>query len=166
MQAAAGTPQQAVAAKARPGQKRGPLRLPKQARLLEVFDRWNYSGDELLSLADVDKAIDELFPSFSARPCPALRRAAYAASHQSAADVVRRTEFSRLMECLVYFNNIWHKFEKIDSDGDRRLNPKEFSIGCSMVGLKKDKAAKGAKQGRGSKKPASAEKRRAKKRGD
>ena len=46
-------------AKARPGQKREPLRLPKQARVLEVFDRWNYSGDELLSLADVDKAIDE-----------------------------------------------------------------------------------------------------------
>ena len=143
-EAAAGTPTQAVAAKARPGQKREPLRLPKQARLLEVFDRWNYSGNELLSVADVDKAIDDLFPSFSARPCPALTRAAYAASHQSAADVVRRTEFTRLMKCLVYFNNIWHKFEKIDSDGDRRLNAKEFSIGCSMVGLKKDKAATAA----------------------
>ena len=35
----------------------------------------------------------------------------------------------------MYFNNLWHKFEEIDSDHDRRLNPEEFAHGCSVVGM-------------------------------
>ena len=36
---------------------------------------------------------------------------------------------------IVYFNNLWHKFEEIDSDHDRRINAEEFSSGCSIIGL-------------------------------
>ena len=35
----------------------------------------------------------------------------------------------------MYFNNLWHKFEEIDSDHDRRLTLEEFVHGCSVVGL-------------------------------
>ena len=35
----------------------------------------------------------------------------------------------------MYFNNLWHKFEEIDSDHDRRLTPEEFAHGCSVIGL-------------------------------
>ena len=35
----------------------------------------------------------------------------------------------------MYFNNLWHKFEEIDSDHDRRLTPDEFAHGCSVVGM-------------------------------
>jgi len=41
----------------------------------------------------------------------------------------------RSVRYIVYFNNLWHKFEEIDSDHDRRLNPEEFAHGCSVVGL-------------------------------
>ena len=41
-----------------------------------------------------------------------------------------------MFECLVYFNNLWHKFELIDTDGDRRLTAKEFTSGCRIVGVK------------------------------
>ena len=36
---------------------------------------------------------------------------------------------------IVYFNNLWHKFEEIDSDHDRRINAEEFASGCSIIGL-------------------------------
>ena len=36
---------------------------------------------------------------------------------------------------MVYFNNLWHKFEEIDSDHDRRLTPDEFAHGCTVVGM-------------------------------
>ena len=41
----------------------------------------------------------------------------------------------RFVRYIVYFNNLWHKFEEIDSDHDRRLTLKEFAHGCSVVGL-------------------------------
>jgi hypothetical protein len=37
---------------------------------------------------------------------------------------------------MVYFNNLWHKFEEIDSDHDRRVNAEEFAEGCEVVGLR------------------------------
>ena len=35
---------------------------------------------------------------------------------------ITRKEFKRLLHFLEYFNDIWHKFEAIDTDGDRRLS--------------------------------------------
>ena len=34
-----------------------------------------------------------------------------------------------------FFNNIWDKFEAIDTDGDRRLTESEFVAGCKAVEL-------------------------------
>ena len=41
----------------------------------------------------------------------------------------------RFVRYIVYFNNLWHKFEEIDSDHDRRINAQEFAVGCATVGL-------------------------------
>ena len=37
---------------------------------------------------------------------------------------------------MVYFNNLWHKFEEIDSDHDHRIDAEEFAAGCEVVGLR------------------------------
>ena len=37
------------------------------------------------------------------------------------AGLVGRREFRLLLKYLVYFNELWHKFEAIDTDSDRRL---------------------------------------------
>jgi hypothetical protein len=37
---------------------------------------------------------------------------------------------------MVYFNNLWHKFEEIDSDHDHRIDAEEFAEGCEVVGLR------------------------------
>ncbi len=34
-----------------------------------------------------------------------------------------------------FFNNLWDKFEAIDTSNDRRVDPSEFVRGCSLIGL-------------------------------
>eukprot|EP01048_Picozoa_sp_COSAG05_P021178 COSAG05_NODE_3817_length_1822_cov_1.278003_1_plen_293_part_00 len=34
-----------------------------------------------------------------------------------------------------YYNNLWHKFAEIDSDGDRRLSAEDFTKACAVVGV-------------------------------
>jgi len=40
---------------------------------------------------------------------------------------------------LVYFNNLFHKFEEIDASHDRRLSLEEFVDGCAVVGVPVDR---------------------------
>ena len=65
---------------------------------------------------------------------PALMRACHAAdvSHDG---FIERSEFKKLLKYLVYFNNLWHKFEEIDNDHDRRLDADEFAHGCRVLGI-------------------------------
>jgi Ca2+-binding EF-hand superfamily protein len=95
-----------------------------------LFDRMD-SGDGL-SLVEIDKAITELYPSYDHKP--ALMRA-YKAADRSEGGFIQRAEFRRVLHYLVFFHNMWHKFEEIDPDGDRRLDLAEFASGCRNVGI-------------------------------
>jgi hypothetical protein len=39
------------------------------------------------------------------------------------------------LKYLVYFNNLWSKFDAIDRNHDRRLNSMEFAAGCEVIGM-------------------------------
>lgn len=71
-------------------------------------------------------------PSFDHKP--ALMRAYHAAdvSHDG---FIERSEFRKLLRYLVYFNNLWQKFDEIDNDHDRRLDVDEFAHGCGVLGI-------------------------------
>ena len=60
---------------------------------------------------------------------------AYQASDVSHDGFIQRSEFMKLLQYLVYFNNLWHKFEQIDDDHDRRLDVDEFVHGCRLLGI-------------------------------
>lgn len=97
------------------------------------------NGNGLLSVAELDKAIVTAWPEYDhtaghggASP-PVL--AAHRAADFSGDGFVDIHEFERLLQALVYFNNLWHRFEEIDSSGDRRLSAVEFAAGASHVGL-------------------------------
>ena len=47
---------------------------------------------------------------------------------------ITRREFKKLLHYLVYFNDLWHEFEAIDEDGDRRLSLEEFGHVSAVVG--------------------------------
>ena len=116
----------------------------KEARdaLFNALDANRNGG---LSLAEIDKGVVSgaftkvLSPegstggeSFDHKP--ALMRA-YHAADRSKDGFIERSEFAVLLHYMVYFNNMWHKFEAIDSDHDRRLDLAEFTAGCEVLGL-------------------------------
>ena len=111
---------------------RSPLEVPDRQRRDELFRRMDYNGNGGLSLAEIDKAVIELFPEYDHKP--SLMRA-YKAADVSGDGFIERREFKKLLHYLVYFNNVWHLFEQVDANGDRRLDLSEFKRGCAVVGV-------------------------------
>ena len=107
------------------------LDLPDKEERDKLFRSMDYNGNGTLSLAEIDKAVLEMWPHFNHQP--ALMRA-YKAADVSKDGWVGRKEFRLLLEYLVYFNNLWDKFDEIDASGDRRLSLDEFITGCGVIG--------------------------------
>ena len=96
-----------------------------------AFDRMDVNGNGGLSLAEIDKAIVEVYPQFDQKP--ALIRA-YKAADRDGSGFITRKEFGKLLHFLGYFTDLWHNFEKIDTDHDRRLDLTEFMGASALVG--------------------------------
>eukprot|EP01052_Picozoa_sp_SAG31_P003783 SAG31_NODE_149_length_22476_cov_41.827189_10_plen_1989_part_00 len=108
------------------------LIMPTSAQRKRAFQRWDTNGNGALSLAEIDKAVVELFPEFDHKPV--LMRA-YKAADKSGDGLIERREFDKLLHYMVYFNDLWGKFQLLDKDGDRRLTLDEFiSNAPSLVG--------------------------------
>jgi len=108
------------------------LEVPSKAERTKVFKRMDNNGNGILSLAEVDKAVIELYPHFNHKP--ALMRA-YKAADKSGDGWIGRREFRLFIRYLGYFNDLWDKFEAIDTSHDRRITPEEFANGCGVIGL-------------------------------
>jgi Ca2+-binding EF-hand superfamily protein len=108
------------------------LEVPDRAKRHEMFRQMDFNGNGVLSLAEIDKAIVESYPQYHHKP--ALMRA-YKAADKNDDGYIKDNEFHKLLHYLVYFNNLWHKFEEIDVDGDGRLDIHEFVSGCRRVGV-------------------------------
>eukprot|EP01052_Picozoa_sp_SAG31_P041413 SAG31_NODE_6272_length_2093_cov_4.616349_2_plen_340_part_01 len=102
-----------------------------KADIDSIFHRMDVNGNGGLSLAEIDKAIVELYPGYNHKP--ALMRA-YKAADTDGNGFVTRREFKKLLHFLEYFNDLWGEFEQIDTDGDRRLTLDEFAHASKLVG--------------------------------
>ena len=133
----------AEAAAAGPAAAKAPapqtLTMPDKAGRAALFGECDVNGNGGLSLAEIDKAIHEgtigramNCPDFDHKP--AIMRA-YKAADTSGDELIERSEFYKLLKYLVYFNNLWLKFEEIDSDHDRRMDIDEFAKGCEIIGV-------------------------------
>ena len=107
------------------------LQMPDKATRMAAFKKMDFNGNGALSLAEIDKAVIALYPSFNHKP--ALMRA-YKAADKTGDGFIGRKEFRLLLEYLIFFNNLWAKFEEIDSTDDRRLELPEFIKGCAILG--------------------------------
>jgi len=107
------------------------LSMPDKATRMAAFKKMDFNGNGALSLAEIDKAVLALYPSFNHKP--ALMRA-YKAADKTGDGFIGRKEFRLLLEYLIYFNNLWAKFEEIDSTDDRRIEIDEFKRGCALLG--------------------------------
>ena len=111
--------------------------MPNRAERDALFRRIDYNGNGMLSLAEIDKAVLELWPQFDHKR--ALMRA-YQAADRNGDGMIRRREFRLLLKYIIYFDQMWEHFEEIDSNHDHRLSPAEFAAGCATMGIQLTRA--------------------------
>jgi Ca2+-binding EF-hand superfamily protein len=99
------------------------IQVPSNEECLALWDRIDYNGNGMLSLAELDKAVIEIWPEFNHKP--AIMRA-YKAADKNDDGFIRRNEFRRFLKYLELYNNLWDDFSSIDNDNDRRLTKGEF----------------------------------------
>jgi Ca2+-binding EF-hand superfamily protein len=100
-------------------------------KLKPLWDRLDFNGNRIVSLAEIDKWCVEAYPLLNHKP--ALMRAYKSTIHSgNGDDWVQKKEFKSLLGNLIYFNKIFWLFDHVDGDKDRRLNFKEFQwcMGC------------------------------------
>jgi Ca2+-binding EF-hand superfamily protein len=107
--------------------------LPGREERNALFDRFDANGNGGLSLAEIDKAVVELWPHFDHKR--ALMRA-YKAADTSGDGLIKRREFRLLLKYIVYFNDLWDTFEALDTNDDHRLTQSEFREGVSALKMK------------------------------
>eukprot|EP00929_Paragymnodinium_shiwhaense_P020227 TRINITY_DN13547_c0_g1_i1.p1 TRINITY_DN13547_c0_g1~~TRINITY_DN13547_c0_g1_i1.p1 ORF type:complete len:530 (-),score=134.71 TRINITY_DN13547_c0_g1_i1:237-1826(-) len=110
--------------------------------LKQLWRRLDFNGNNVVSLAEIDKMVVELVAGGSwpawLNNKPALMRA-YKKTilvDGDGDDWVEKPEFSALLLNIFWFNKLWGVFDEIDADDDRRVNCQEFVAGMSKLGLK------------------------------
>lgn len=101
-----------------------PHDLPRD-ELKKLFVRFDYNGNGILSLAEIDKALTEQYPRL-AKSKPALLRA-YKAADATGDGLVQFAEFENLVSYLHTYDEYFRRFQGMDVNGDRRVSLEEFS---------------------------------------
>jgi len=110
-----------------------------QTKLKGLWRKLDFNGNNVVSLAEIDKMVVETYPLLDHKP--ALIRA-YKATCQAVKkgsdgeDFVHKKEFKTLLGNILYFNKIFWLFDHVDEGGDRRLNYEEFAKLLSIAGAK------------------------------
>jgi len=104
-------------------------------KLKPIWDCLDFNGNNIVSLAEIDKMCVEKYPLLNHKP--ALMRA-YKATIKAGNgdDWVQKKEFKSLLGNLIYFNKAFWLFDNADGDKDRRLTEKEFKWCMSCLGEK------------------------------
>lgn len=98
---------------------------------VDIFKQMDYNGNNVLSLAEIDSFVQDVWPELS-DPHTLMR--AYKACDRDGSGLVGRNEFRLLLKYLLYFDELRDLFVKIDTSGDGRLTVKEFTKGADLVG--------------------------------
>merc|ERR1740138_1037430 len=105
--------------------------------LKQLWKKLDYNGNNIVSLAEIDKMVVELvsggtWPAWLNNK-PALMRAykKTCLKDGDGDDWVEKKEFHALLLNIFWFNRLWQVFEAIDSDNDRRVDAREFMGGMS-----------------------------------
>ena len=114
-----------------------PLEIPDKETLKALFRRVDPNGNGLLSLAELDKAVIELWPRFNNKP--AILRA-YKAADVNDTGFIGKSEFEYFLRFLTHYSNLWAAFAQTDSSGDRRINQQEFLAAAEKLGIGKSEA--------------------------
>lgn len=103
-------------------------------KLRALWHRIDFNGNDIVSLAEIDKLVVEVYPLLNHKP--ALMRAYKQTIKQGDGDDwVDRKEFKALLGNLFYFNKIYWIFDEVNGD-DRRLTFPEFRKCLTLCGCR------------------------------
>mmetsp|Transcript_41377 Transcript_41377/g.74911 ORF Transcript_41377/g.74911 Transcript_41377/m.74911 type:complete len:485 (+) Transcript_41377:76-1530(+) len=106
-----------------------------KSKLRELWDRLDYNGNNIVSLAEIDKLVVEKYPLLNHKP--ALMRAYKATINTvNRDDYVEKGEFKTLLGALFYYNKLFWLFDNVDGDHDRRMQFSEFKWCLNVCGCK------------------------------
>ena len=106
--------------------------VPAREELHKLWERFDYNGNGLLSLAEIDKLVREEYPQYDDKQ--ALLRA-YKFADQDGSGFITKNEFATLVRSLAYFKALAEEFREVDASGDRRIDFDEFLAGAPRMGL-------------------------------
>jgi len=104
-----------------------------EAAVKSAFKKFDVNNNGKLSLAEIDKAVQELYPTLFADKRAMMR--AYKAADNDKNQYINFSEFHHLVDLLYYFNDLGKQFAVLDKDHDHRISLKEFIQGHSILGL-------------------------------
>jgi Ca2+-binding EF-hand superfamily protein len=110
-------------------------KVPSQEECHRIFTKIDYNGNNILSLAELDKAVIETWPAYDNKP--AIMRA-YKAADKNGDGFIKKNEFRFFLKFIHYYNKLWKDFAAIDEDGDRRLSKEEFVKAAAADGVSED----------------------------
>ena len=93
--------------------------VPAREELHKLWERFDYNGNGLLSLAEIDKLVREEYPQYDDKQ--ALLRA-YKFADQDGSGFITKNEFATLVRSLAYFKALAEEFREVDASGDRRID--------------------------------------------
>jgi len=102
----------------------------------KLWKRLDFNGNNLVSLAEIDKWVVETWPLLNHKP--ALMRA-FKATTEAGGNrdgYVHKKDFKQLLMNLFYYNKLFWLFDEVDEEHDRRMDLKEFTWCLSMCGCK------------------------------
>jgi Ca2+-binding EF-hand superfamily protein len=105
---------------------------PTNEECLALWNRLDYNGNGLLSLAEIDKGIVDSYPNLNHKP--AIMRA-YKACDKNDDGFITKKEFPFLLRYLHFYNELWKQFQDVDEDQDRRLDLAELEQLLPLVGM-------------------------------
>jgi len=109
-------------------------------RRKQLFRQFDPNGNGILSLAEVDKGIEETLHLQHQRDIkPVINRAFHAARsiappvQSFSDDYIDQNEFRVFLVYLRHYLELWNVFVKIDSSHDRRVSFKEFQASVPLL---------------------------------
>ena len=99
-----------------------------------MFDTYDPNGNNLMSLAELDKMCvqEPCFGEYNIKPV-LMRAYKKADKFGSREGLITRGEFRKFLDLLPVYKQLWEYFEKIDIDSDRRVNLEEFKAGAKHI---------------------------------
>ncbi|CAF1013027.1 unnamed protein product [Didymodactylos carnosus] len=101
-------------------------------KLFKAFD----NGNGHLSLAEIDRAVTYFYPQFGTNKQAIMR--AYKEADTSGNGFVELNEFGKIIDLLLYYDDISKVFQQLDRNKDKRISFEEFKKGHEILDIEYD----------------------------